>query len=141
MAHLLPQKIRTTIIIVVIVQKTMWVMLVYGGIPYSGKVWLAECLANLLFSSVWQKKVWRMNRLAKGLSMVTTNLVGFSLANCRQFAKFAKLSSHQTFLLYGNTCSQMHINHQYRNNYGIHLDRSNAMNFTEIKISSINCVM
>ena len=46
-------------------------------ILYSGKVWWAECLANLLFSSIWQKKVWRMNRLAKGLSMVTTNFGWF----------------------------------------------------------------
>ena len=61
-------------------------------VPDSGKVWWAECLANLLFSSVWREKVWRMNRSAKGLSMVTTNLDGFSLANCRRFAKFAKLS-------------------------------------------------
>ena len=69
-------------------------------IPYSGKVWQAECLANLLFSSVWQKKVWRMNRSAKGLSMVTINLGGFSLANCRRFAKFAKLSPRQAFPLH-----------------------------------------
>ena len=34
---------------------------------------------NLFFSSVWQKKVWRINRSAKGLLMVTTNLDGFSL--------------------------------------------------------------
>ena len=59
-------------------------------IPYSGKVWRAECLANLLFSSVWRKKVWRINRSAKGLSMVTTNLDGFSLANCRRFAKLSR---------------------------------------------------
>ena len=71
-------------------------------VPYSGKVWRAECLANLLFSSVWWEKVWRMNRSAKGLSMVTTNLDGFSLANCRRFAKFTKLSPRQTFPLYGN---------------------------------------
>ena len=30
---------------------------------------------NLLFSSIWWKKVWRMNRPAKGLLIVTTNLV------------------------------------------------------------------
>ena len=71
-------------------------------LPYSGKVWRAECLANLLFSSVWRKKVWRMNISAKGLSMVTTNSDGFSLANRRRFAKFAKLSPHQTFPLYGS---------------------------------------
>ena len=66
-------------------------------VPYSGKVWRAECLANLLFSRVWRKKVWRINRSAKGLSMVTTNLDGFSLANRRQFAKFAKLSRYTVF--------------------------------------------
>ena len=33
---------------------------------------------------------------AKGLSMVTINLDGFSLANRRRFAKFAKLSPRQT---------------------------------------------
>ena len=58
-------------------------------------------MANLLFSNVWRKKVWRMNRSAIGLSMVTINLDGFSLANRRQFAKVAKLSPRQTFLLYG----------------------------------------
>ena len=72
------------------------------NILYSGKVWRAECLVNLLFSSVWRKKVWRMNRSAKGLSMVTTNLDGFSLVNRRRFAKFAKLSPRQTFPLYGS---------------------------------------
>ena len=71
-------------------------------IPYSGKVWRVECLANLLFLSVWRKKVWRMNRSAKGLSMVGINLDGFSLANRLRFAKFAKLSPRQTFPLYGN---------------------------------------
>ena len=38
---------------------------------------------NLLFSTVWRKKVWRMNRSAKGLLIVTTNLDGFSLVNHR----------------------------------------------------------
>ena len=70
-------------------------------LPYSGKVWRAECLANLLFLSVWRKKVWRMNRSAIGLSMVGINLDGFSLANRLRFAKFAKLSPRQTFPLYG----------------------------------------
>ena len=46
-------------------------------------VWQVECLANLLFSNVWQKKVWQMNRSAKGLLIVTTNLDGFSLVNHR----------------------------------------------------------
>ena len=70
-------------------------------IPYSRKVWRAECLVNLLILSVWRKKVWRMNGSAKGLSMVGINLDGFSLANRLRFAKFAKLSPRQTFLLYG----------------------------------------
>ena len=74
------------------------ILRVRSRIPYSGKVWRAECLANLLFSSVWRKKVWRMNRSAIGLSMVTINLDGFSLANRR---RFAKLSPRQTFPLYG----------------------------------------
>ena len=70
-------------------------------VPYSGKVWQGECLVNLLFSSIWQKKVWRMSRSAKGLLIVTTTLNGFSLANCKRFAIFAKLSTRQTFPLYG----------------------------------------
>ena len=74
-------------------------------LPYSGKVWRAECLANLLFLSVWQKKVWRMNGSAKGLSIVGINLDGFSLANRLRFAKFAKLSPRQTFPLYGICCN------------------------------------
>ena len=45
-------------------------------IPYSGKVWRAECLVNLLFS-------WQMNRSAKGLLIVTTTLDGLNLANSR----------------------------------------------------------
>ena len=43
-------------------------------IPYTRKVWRVESLVNLLFSSIWQKKVWQMNRSAKGLLIVTTNL-------------------------------------------------------------------
>ena len=74
----------------------------YKNVPYSGKVWRAECLANLLFLNVWLKKVWRMNRSAKGLSMVGINLDGFSLTNRLRFTKFAKLSPHQSFPLYGN---------------------------------------
>ena len=41
--------------------------------------------------------------LFKHLLIVTTNLVGLSLANHRQFAKFANLSTRQTFSLYGIT--------------------------------------
>ena len=54
-------------------------------------------MANLLFLSVWQKKVWRMNRSAKGSSMVGINLDGFSLANHLRFAKFAKLSHYTVY--------------------------------------------
>ena len=50
------------------------------------------------------KKVWRMNRSAKGLLIVTITLDGFSLANHRPFAKFAKLSTRQTILLYSTSC-------------------------------------
>ena len=41
--------------------------------------------------------------------MVTTNLDGFSLANRRRFAKFAKLSPRQTFLLYGISSVKLEI--------------------------------
>ena len=34
---------------------------------------------NLLFSSVWRKKVWQMNRSAKWLLILTTILDGFWL--------------------------------------------------------------
>ena len=45
---------------------------------------------NLFFLSVWWKKVWQMNRSAKELLMVTTNLDCFTLANCRWFAKLSR---------------------------------------------------
>ena len=41
-----------------------------------------------------------MNRSAKGLLITTTTLNGFSLANCRQFAKFAKLSHYMVYYIY-----------------------------------------
>ena len=53
-------------------------------------------LANLLFSSIWQKKVWRMNRPAKGMDG-WFQFGWFSLVNRRRFAKFAKLSSYTVF--------------------------------------------
>ena len=53
-------------------------------------VWQGECfLANLLFSGVRWKKVWRMNESVKRLLIVTATLDGFSLANHKQFAKYA----------------------------------------------------
>ena len=60
-------------------------------ILYSEKVWRGEMFGKFTFLSIWQKKVWRMNGSAKGLLMVTTDMDGFSLANCRRFTKFAKL--------------------------------------------------
>ena len=48
------------------------------------------------------EKVWRMNRSANRLSIVTTNSDGFGLANHGRFANFAKLSSRQIFPLYGS---------------------------------------
>ena len=41
-----------------------------------------------------EKKVWLIDRSAKRLFIVSTNLDGFSLANHRRFAKFTKLSRH-----------------------------------------------
>ena len=69
----------------------------------SRKVWQGEILVNSPFLSIWWKKVRRMNSSASRLSIVTTNLYDFSLANHQWFAKFAKLSPRQTFPLYG-TC-------------------------------------
>ena len=60
---------------------------------------------NWLFSSLWQKKVWRINRSANRLLIASTNLDGFRLVNHGQFTKFTKLSPHQTSLLYGNVFS------------------------------------
>ena len=70
-------------------------------IPYSGKVQRGESLANWLFSRIWQKKVWRINRLANRLLIVSTKLD--SLVNHWWFAKIAKLSrytvSNKSFVL------------------------------------------
>ena len=57
--------------------------------------------------NVWQKwmdeKVWQMNRSAKRLLIVTTNLDGFSLANHWWFTKFTKLSptKHSYHMIFG----------------------------------------
>ena len=48
-------------------------------------------MVNFLFKHL-AKKVCQMNRFAKRLLIVTN----FSLANCRPFAKLAKLSTRQT---------------------------------------------
>ena len=78
-------------------------------IPYGSKVVQGKCLANLLFLSVWQKKVWWMYRSAKGLLIVNTTLDGFSFMNHRQFTKVTKLSTHQTFLLYDTSLKNLYM--------------------------------
>ena len=62
---------------------------------------------ELISLSLWRKKVWQINRSANRLLIVSTNLDGFSLVNHRQFAK---LSPHQTFLLYGIHVAINHFN-------------------------------
>ena len=57
-----------------------------------------ESLVNWLFSSIWQKKIWWMNRSANRLLIVCTNLNDFSLVNHGWFAKFAKLSCYTVWL-------------------------------------------
>ena len=47
------------------------------------------------WTKIIMKKVWRMNRSAEMLSIVTTDLDGFSLANLPNF------SPRQTFPLHG----------------------------------------
>ena len=74
------------------------IKLLYGMvIPYGGKVWWEESLANWLVSSIWQKKVWRINRSANRLLIISTNLDDFSLANHGQFAKYTDVSPSQSF--------------------------------------------
>ena len=51
-------------------------------------------LVNWLFSSIWWRKVWWINRSANRLSIVSAKLDGFGLANHGRFAKFAKLSRY-----------------------------------------------
>ena len=50
-----------------------------------GKLTHFECLV---------KESWQINRSANRLLIVSTNLDDFSLANHRQFTKFAKLSRY-----------------------------------------------
>ena len=68
--------------------------------------------------SVWRGKVWRMDRFSHRVIIISKNLDGFSLANHGRFAKFAKLSPRQSFLLYG-TClglvTYMYIAHNIVN--------------------------
>ena len=66
-------------------------------------VWRGEFA---LFKRLVEKSLAN-DRSAKRLLIVTTTLDGFSLANCRRFAKFAKFSTHQTFPLYSMKISEM----------------------------------
>ena len=78
---------------------------------------VGESLANWLVLSIWRKKVQQINRFANRLSIISTNLNSFSLANHRRFAKFANVSPCQSFPPYGmvrvpnRTC----ILHQWSN--------------------------
>ena len=63
-----------------------------SSLPYSGKVWQGK-VCNWLVSSIWQNKIWQINRSAYRLLIVSTNLDGYSLANRCQI--------RQTFPLYG----------------------------------------
>ena len=38
-----------------------------------------------------------------------------------------------------HSCSHIHINHQHKNTYGIHLGGWKALSFTEMKIRPVNC--
>ena len=64
---------------------------------------------EITLSDIWQKKVWRMNRSAKGLLIETVSILWMALV--RRFAELAKLSTRQTFPLYG-ICLQVQ-SHQY----------------------------
>ena len=57
------------------------------------------------------------DRSAKRLLIITTTLDGFSLANCRRFAKFTKLSRYTEigFFMY-ITCDKVIHNHGYKCN-------------------------
>ena len=65
----------------------------FGG----GKVWQID-----LFLTFGERKFGELIVISANRSLiVSTNLDGFSLVNCRRFAKFTKLSSRQTFSQYG----------------------------------------
>ena len=66
---------------------------------YSRKVWQGKSLANLLFLSFWWKKVLQINRSAKTLLIISifVQLDGFSLANHKEFTKFAKLFHYTVY--------------------------------------------
>ena len=55
----------------------------HKNISFSRKIW------QISFLSIWQK-VWQVNRSAKNLLIVTSNLDGFSLVNHGGFAKLSR---------------------------------------------------
>ena len=70
---------------------------------------------ELTLLSIWRKKVWRINRSANKLLIVSigTNLDGFSLANRGQFVKFAKLSPPDklSHFMVAHFCQLQNISH------------------------------
>ena len=52
------------------------------------------------FEHLVKESLWRINRSANKLLIVSTNLDGFSLANHGRFAKFTNVPPHQSFSPY-----------------------------------------
>ena len=52
-----------------------WIGVIITCIPYSAKVWRGYSLVNGLFSNIWRKKVWRINRSANRLLIVITGFI------------------------------------------------------------------
>ena len=73
------------------------------NVPYSGKRMAGRMLHELTLFKRLVKKLWRINRSAKGLLIVATNLNGFSLANrlqvCQTFYP-PKFTAIQYILVY-----------------------------------------
>ena len=69
----------------------------YDRIPYRTNVWWEKSLAKMLQMSIWRKKFGEPTVYEEAIQ--GTWILFGDLSN---FAKFAKLFSHQTFVLYGN---------------------------------------
>ena len=74
-------------------------------ILYSGKVWQRKSLANLLFLSIWYKMFWQINRSAKRLLIVSTNiiwivLVGQITNDSPNFPNFPIIQQYNKYLIY-----------------------------------------
>ena len=79
----------------------------FKDIPYTGKVWRGEEVGELTCFEHLVKKVCQINRSANRLLIISTNLDGFSLVNCGQFAKFATKLSRYTVLIKSNVYEQI----------------------------------